>query len=291
MTEFESKKILGVRVDFGMSMEDVLSRLEKMLLEKNKHHLICTTNAEFIMDAQTDPKFKSILNGADLSVPDGVGVLFANYFLTKSAHINNPVAKLLWGLGFGVSSLFVNYPVGDKISGVDLSLEILKMSSKTNYSVFFLGGHPKDFWGNAIVPAPFDMATLAASKVRELYPHVNIIGATSSFNRNPSDDEATVEYIKKCMKEKGVKELDFIFIAYNHKYQENWFIRNAPKIPVKIGLGIGGTFDYLSGYLNRPTSYKFEWLKKIFIRPTKISRILRAFPIFPIQVFIDSIRK
>lgn len=286
-----SQKILGVRVDFGLSMSDVLSKIEKMLSEKRTPHLICTTNAEFIMDAQEDSKFKSAINSSALSIPDGVGVLFAHYYLEGTKNIKNPAFKFIWGSTFGILSFFKTFSVGEKISGVDLASEVMKLSSEKGYSVFLLGGWPKDFWGNRIVPAPFDMAQLTAEKIKEQYPNVNIIGASSSFNRNPSEDEATISYIKKCMKEHDVKELDFILVAYNHKHQEYWYLRNASKIPARVGIGLGGTFDYLSGYLTRPTSYKFEWLKKIFLRPTKISRILRAFPIFPLRVFLDSIRK
>jgi len=291
MQKKDSQNILGVRVDFGLTMSDVLSETERMLKEKGKPHLICTTNAEFIMSAQDDPEFKSLINNSVLSIPDGVGVLFAHYYLKGTKNIKSSLLKFLWGISFGVLSFFKNFSVGEKISGVDLATEIMKLSSKKGYSVFLLGGWPKDSWGNRIVPVPFDMAQLAAEKVREQYPTVNIIGASSSFNRNPSEDAATVNYIKQCMKEHNVKELDFILVAYNHKYQEDWYLRNASKIPAKIGIGLGGTFDYLSGYLTRPTSYKFEWLKKIFLRPTKVSRILRAFPIFPLQVFLDSTRK
>lgn len=287
----KSQYIMGVRVDFGMTMSEVMSKIESLLKEKNKSHLICTTNSEFIMDAQTDEKFKSIINDSSLSIPDGVGVLFANYYLDKTKNISNPLNKFIWGTLFGLSSFIVNFKTGEKISGVDLSTEILKKSATKNYSVFLLGGRPKNFWGKDIIPAPFDMAKLTEQKIREQYPTVNIIGATSEFSRSPKDDEATILYIKECMQKHKIKNLDFIFVAYNHKYQEEWYIRNADKIPATIGLGLGGTFDYLSGYLKRPASYKFEWLKKIIIRPTKISRILRAFPLFPLKVFISSIKK
>ena len=291
MKDIISQEILGVRIDFGLSMADAVSRIEGMLSEKNKQHLICTTNPEFIMDAQKDRKFRSIINSSALSLPDGIGVLFAKYYLDRTKDIKSPFLKFLWGTLFGFMSFFKSFPVGERVSGVDLALEVMKLSSSKGYSVFMLGGWPKDLWGNRIVPAPFDMATLAATKAKEIYPNVNIIGASSSFNRDSSEDEITVEYIKKCMKDQGIKELDFLLVAYNHKHQEEWYVRNASKIPAKIGVGLGGTFDYLSGYLPRPKGYKLEWLKKIFLSPTKISRILRAFPMFPLKVYLDSIGK
>ena len=58
----ESKKIMGVRVDFGMSMDDVVDTIETKLMRDGKNHLVCTTNPEFIIDAQNDEEFKEIIN-------------------------------------------------------------------------------------------------------------------------------------------------------------------------------------------------------------------------------------
>lgn len=285
----ESKYILGVRVDFGFTMKSLLERIETLVKETSKRHLICTTNTEFILEAQEDSSFRRIINESTLSIPDGIGVLFSNYYLTNTADIKNPIGKFLYGTVFGITSFFKDYSVGHKISGVDLAWEIMRLSHEKGYSVFLLGGWPKDFWGNRIVPAPFDLATLAASEVRKKYPNVNIIGASSSFNRSEVDDEKTVSYIKECMKSHNVKHLDFLLVSYNHKYQESWYLRNADKLPATVGLGLGGTFDYMSGYLKRPSSVKFEWLKKLFFRPNKLSRIVKVFPLFPIKIFIDSL--
>jgi len=289
--KIQSQKILGVRVDFGLSMSDVLLKLEELVKDTSKTHLVSTTNAEFILDAQNDPEFKDILNNSVLSIPDGIGVLFSRYFLNKTKDIKNPILKFMWGCGFGFISIFKDFDLGEKISGVELSTEIMKLSHNKGYSVFLLGGWPKDFYGNPLASAPFDLATVASKEVKRLYPNVNIIGATSSFNRDSKDDEATISYIQKCMKKHKVSRIDFILIAYNHKFQEKWYLRNAHKIPATVGLGIGGTLDYLAGYLKRPTSYKFEWLKKVFFRPSKISRIVRVFPLYPIKIFLDSITK
>lgn len=289
--KIHSQYILGVRVDFGLTMSNVIKRIEDLLQDRNNTHLICTTNAEFISDAQEDIEFKNIINNSSLSIPDGIGILFSKYYLDNTAHLNNPLFKFVWGSVFGLAAFFRNFNTGEKISGVELSTEIMKLSDKKGYSVFLLGGWPKDFYGNQIVPAPFDLATVAAAEVKRMYPNVNIIGATSSFRRDPKDDDATVEYIKECMKLHKIDKLDILLIAYNHKYQEKWYLRNASKIPAVVGLGIGGTLDYLSGYLQRPSSYKFEWLKKLFFRPSKLSRILKVFPLYPLKVFFDSIRK
>ena len=50
----KSRKILGVRVDFGLNITEVLDIVESQFLKDEKNHIICTTNPEFIMDAQKD---------------------------------------------------------------------------------------------------------------------------------------------------------------------------------------------------------------------------------------------
>ena len=73
MTE---KYILGVKVNFGLNYDGVLEQVEKYLHDGKCHH-ICTTNPDCIMYAQKDEEFMKIINAADLSVPEGVGVFFA----------------------------------------------------------------------------------------------------------------------------------------------------------------------------------------------------------------------
>lgn len=291
MKKPSADKVLGVKIDFGLGMSNVLSIIESIVKKEKGPNLICTTNAEFILDAQEDKEFKSIINNSRLSLPDGIGVLFSKYYLDKTRDISNPIIKFIWGIWIGISSIFGCHDLGEKISGVDLAMEIMRLSHEKGYSIFLLGGWPKNYWGKPIKPAPFDLSERAAEKVYERYPNVNIIGTSSKFSRDTRDDEDTIAYIKKCMKEHGIGRLDFLLVAYNHIYQEKWFLRNASKIPANIGIGLGGTFDYLAGYLKRPRSYMFEWLKKLVFQPWRFSRIFRVFPLFPIKVFIDSIRK
>ena len=47
---------------------------------------ICTVNPEFIIDARRDPQFATVLQRADLRVPDGIGVLWAARLLGQPLH-------------------------------------------------------------------------------------------------------------------------------------------------------------------------------------------------------------
>ncbi len=105
--------ILGVKID-DVTMDEALKKvynwlaLQGLALQEEKHFIV-TPNPEFIVDAQNNPGFKKILNSADLSIPDGMG-------LKLSGKIKNTTP------------------------GVDLMEKLVEMSAKRGFSVAFLGG-------------------------------------------------------------------------------------------------------------------------------------------------------
>jgi len=101
-------KILNVKVD-NISKDEIIQKVGQFLEEK-KFHQIVTVNPEFILQAQKDETFKNILNTADLSVIDGIGINFA--CLRQFKHLKA------------------------RLAGIDLVLNILEYADKNNLSVF-----------------------------------------------------------------------------------------------------------------------------------------------------------
>ncbi len=289
-----SKYILGVRVDFGLKMADVIKLVETDLLKDGKNHYICTTNPEFIVDAQANNAFKKIINESSLSVPDGSGVLFAYSYLEclkkYSGNFFFPIIAFFTGVTQGI------FPqkMGETITGVSLVDNICALSNEKNYSIFLLGGRPKDAFGKHTMSSPLSLSDSAREAILLKYPNANIIGSTSDYNRDSSDDIETISYIQSCLKKHNLKSLDFLFVAYNHYFQEDWIVRNSHKVPAKVSVGVGGTFDYIAGYKKgSPTFIKklhLEWLYRLLTQPWRFKRVAKAFPIFPILVFRDALK-
>lgn len=295
-----SKKILDVRVDFDINMDGVLDVIENDLLKDDKNHIVCTTNPEFIVDAQEDDEFKKIINNSSLSVPDGIGVVLAKNFLNKIESFRGnflyPIKVFFYGLWLGISSILLGKNMKDeRVTGVDITHKICELSSKKGYTIFFLGGRRKNALGKLEDRDDRDMSNMAADEMRKKYPGVNIVGATSDFNRGPEDDDRTVSYIRNIMVEKGLNRIDFLFVAYNHRYQEKWIIRNKDKISAKVSIGCGGTFDFIVGNCTLPPELyvrnNLGWLYRLIKQPWRVKRILKAFPTFPMKVFVDAVSK
>jgi len=216
----ERISILGVGVDNG-SKQEVLEKITRLVADGKRHYIV-TPNPEFVILAQKDKQFAKILAEADLAVPDGVGLVLAS--------------RLLYGR---------KKSLRERVTGVDLMMEICRVANKRRWSVFFLG-------------AGEGVAEKCARKFKERYG-LAVVGTHSGWADRLGDDENRLAIKKKI----GLKGCHFIFVAYGAGKQEKWIKRNLAKIPVKVAVGVGGAFDFLSGEVNRAPEiirqFGLEW--------------------------------
>ena len=74
------------------------------------------------------------------------------------------------------------------------------------------------------------------------------------------------------------RSIDILFVAFGFPKQEFWMAENIDKIPVKIALGVGGSFDFISGAVTRAPKWVrdlgFEWFFRLFAQPWRFKRQL-----------------
>ena len=104
--------------------------------------MVCTPNAEIMMEAQNDKLLHDILNAADLVIADGAGVVLASKIL-------------------GHKNL-------ERVPGFDLVKELLTNPARYPFSFFFLGGKP-------------GVAESAAAKIAESSPNTKISGCRDGY--------------------------------------------------------------------------------------------------------------
>ncbi|MBT7349951.1 WecB/TagA/CpsF family glycosyltransferase [candidate division WWE3 bacterium] len=290
-----SKEIAGVRVDFGLSYKEVLSKIDGYI-NSDRNHFVWTINPEFVMDAQKDTSFQALLNESSLSLPDGAGLLYANKYLEDASTLKHdllfPFRAFVYGTKFGFGSLAREIKLGERITGADLMYKICENAADKGQTVLFLGGWEKDSWGR-MLPESGNVSQRAADVLKGKYPKLNVVAANSDFKRGEEDDKKTLAFIHNAMKEQELEKIDIIFVAYNHIHQEKWIKRNIKKIPASVGIGIGGSFDYIVGTQHRsPEGFmrrNLEWLYRLFTQPWRMKRILKAFPVFPLFVYYLSV--
>lgn len=105
--------ILGVEFD-NLNMEEAINKCNEFL-QSDKLNYIVTPNPEIVMEAKKDEEFKKILNKADLSIPDGIGIVIASKILKK--------------------------PLSERVAGFDLICNLFNNNQKEK-NVYLLGSKP-----------------------------------------------------------------------------------------------------------------------------------------------------
>ena len=89
---------------------------------------------------------------------------------------------------------------------------------------------------------------------------------------------------------------DIILVGWGAPRQDLWIAENLYKIPsVKVAIGVGGTFDFISGRIKRAPkilrSFGLEWLWRLIRQPWRLKRINRALIVFPYLVINHRLKK
>lgn len=285
--------ILGVKVNIGYSMKDAVQAAAKLAkFEKPSH--ICTTNPEFIVDAQDDKEFKDIINSCDLSLPDGVGIGLAEIYLKKVAGFQRNYAYPVKALFTGMSLL--RYLWLDKkdirtIPGVWFVSELCCFAAQNNITVSFVGGWPRDRLGRPL-KGEHNIALSVAQKLSSRYPGLQVVYASSDLSHKESYDIRSRELINTTLDD---RHADIMFVAFGHPHQEKWISRNKQFIHANLFVGVGGSFETLlasnSETIRGFTDKGYEWMYRLLAQPWRYKRILKALIIFPAKVFINSLRR
>ena len=156
--KIERVNILGVPVDIA-DRKQVMERFAEQFPEPGVT-MIVTANPEIVMSASEDPVMKEMIASADIIAPDGIGLVYA--------------------------SRIVGHPVSERVTGIDLLIEIIKYLEKTGESIYFLGSKPGVAAAAAETPVP------PAPAMTTSYSRSKPSLASSSAKAAPPSREAAV---------------------------------------------------------------------------------------------------
>lgn len=154
--------------------------------------------------------------------------------------------------------------------GADLLRDILKEAEIRNFSVFV--ATRKDSLSS--------FKDIQKSLLKK-YPRLKIEGN---------------EYADMCDYQFSFPPVQIVFCNFGAPEQEYFLeaLREQAK-SVKLAMGVGGAFDFLTGKLPRaPIFFRalgFEWLWRLFLQPKRWKRIWRAVIIFPFLVLKERFLK
>lgn len=278
--------ILNCKIN-PLTSKETLKKISGFLQSDTQYRII-TLNPEYILEAQKDEEFRSIINSAHLSVPDGIGILWAAKFLSLPASeckiLRYPQIVLQY-IYTGASLMFwpryCRNVIKERISGAELCERIISKNKRdcraasllAMTKIFLLGGYNG-----------------AAEIIREKYSDANIVG---TFEGSPD-----MESDKKAREAINQARPGILFVAYGNpaSKQEKWISRNLPHLPsVKLAMGVGGCFDFLAERIKRAPEWMqkigLEWMYRVIRQPKRIGRIWNAVVAFSFQILRYKIDK
>lgn len=213
------------------SFSSFIILLEETIKKKQKMFIVTANPETFMMASKEKEMEKIILDKNTMVVPDGVGIV-------KAAHM-------------------LDYPVTERITGIDISWELLRIGNEQKKSIYLLG-------------AKEEVITLVVKKIKQDYPNVKILGYSNGY---VEDKDKILEDIKK-------KEPDIVLVALGIPAQEKLIYKHIKDFKKGIFIGVGGSFDVISGTKKRaPKLFQklnLEWFYRLIKEPKRIKRFYNS---------------
>jgi N-acetylglucosaminyldiphosphoundecaprenol N-acetyl-beta-D-mannosaminyltransferase len=151
------------------------------------------------------------------------------------------------------------------VAGSDLVPLLAAMCARRGFPLFLLGAAP-------------GVADELASRLRSEHPDLQV--AAHSGNPDPSEDAETLRLIHE-------HRTQVLLVAYGHPRQELWIDRLKNRLGVAMAMGVGGTFDYLTGRVPRAPEWMrkagLEWAYRLWKQPWRARR-MAVLPLYTIKV-------
>jgi N-acetylglucosaminyldiphosphoundecaprenol N-acetyl-beta-D-mannosaminyltransferase len=243
-------EILGVSID-SISKERVLNQVREIVAKKRKL-FITTPNPEIVLEASHDIGLRTAINGSDIAIADGTGIIFAGKYL------------------------FPNIPLS-RIKGRELFIDLIQLANQYSWKVVLIGNSK----GSAEDASVYLSQQYKKAKLYSV-EGPNLTKDGNPFKKDDIDKEkAAIELINEIKPE-------LVFVAFGAPRQEKWLYKWKSTLHGNVFMVVGGAFDSVSGKVLLPPSFwpqSLEWLFRLITQPTRFRRIYNALIVFPFLVY------
>lgn len=171
--------------------------------------------------------------------------------LNDSSHI---VAD---GIGLVIASKIKGVNLPERIPGVELMEWFLGEANRHQKSVLLYG-------------AKLEVIELLVNRIKSEYPKINLVGAYDGYNTNKDELKKTIIEIQP----------DYNFVALGMPNQEVFISSIYSEVDRGIYMGVGGSFDVLSGTKKRAPNFminlRLEWLYRLLCEPQRIKKFVKS---------------
>ncbi len=147
-------------------------------------------------------------------------------------------------------------PIAERVAGADFVPMLVSEAARLGKSVYFLGGED-------------GVAEEAIAVLREQDPGLKVAGHSSPMV--DLDDEAACQAIADDV---AASEADLVLVAFGCPKQDLFIERYVDRMQCRIAVGVGGTFNFIAGRINRAPAFMqksgLEWIHRLAMEPRRL---------------------
>lgn len=157
------------------------------------------------------------------------------------------------GIGVLKAGKKIGYNIEERITGIDIANELLKFGNEQKKSIYLFGSKQEVIDSMKIV-------------IKEQYPNLKLVGTSNGY---VTDKDKVFDEIVKL-------EPDIVLVALGIPLQEMLIYKHLNRFKKGIFVGVGGSFDVMSGMKKRTPKIfiklNLEWLYRIMKEPKRLKR-------------------
>lgn len=209
-----------------LDMKETVELVDEYIKTNTPLHLM-GVNADKINELNSNPLMKEIVNKCGIINADGASVVLASKLLKKK--------------------------LPERVAGVDLMIELVKLCCEKNYSIYLLGAK------QSVVEQTRDV-------LMDKYSNLNIKGIHNGYFKEEQWDNISKE-LKKL-------KPDIVFVGITSPTKEYLieYLQNDGN--KSVFMGVGGSFDVISGNIPRAPKWmqkcNLEWLFRVIQEPKRL---------------------
>ena len=194
-----------------LTMSETIARIDEAMRSRTRLQQVVVNVAKFVMMRSNEELRRDVVE-FDLINVDGMGIVIA--------------ARLL---GFGKI---------ERIAGIDLMREALRLCAEKGYRPYFFG-------------AKQEVLNKAIIEIKRLFPAIDVAGCRNGYFK--SEDELGIVNTIRASK------ADCLFIAISSPTKERFIRRYRDELGVSFVMGVGGSIDVIAGFVKRAPLWTQKW--------------------------------
>jgi N-acetylglucosaminyldiphosphoundecaprenol N-acetyl-beta-D-mannosaminyltransferase len=211
---------------------------------------------------------QEVLDAVEAQIADGGfhQIATANVdFLVKSVRdeeLRETLVRCDIVLADGMPLVWASHLLGARlkarVAGADLVPQLARLSAEHGYRIFLLGAREQSSAGTA-------------AWMEENFPGVCIAGRFC-----PEHQPLEAMNHEDVLTRIEIARPDILMVAFGNPKQEKWLAMHRHRLKVPVCIGVGGSFDFLSGQVPRAPlwmqRYSLEWLYRLIQDPPRLAK-------------------